>query len=230
MKLLSTSAKLEKSQNDQWLNYVMYLEPNYHKSICLGASKGCRASCLVNSGMMRMATQTNARIQRTKLYIDDHSAFIAKLYKEIDLAITKANKLGKRLAIRLNGTSDLDWSQVYKDHPSVQFYEYTKRADLARKLNTIDNVDITMSRNERTKTERIKMLTDQGVNVAVVFDDKRPMPTTFEGVQVIDGDKHDRRFEDKRGVIVGLKLKGTNAVKDLARQSGFAVCHASDAL
>ena len=224
MKLLSTSAKLAKSQNDQWLNFVMYLDPNYDKSICLGASKGCKASCLINSGMMRMAVQTNARYERTKLYKTDQDAFMSKLYKEIDQAVNKANKQGKRLAIRLNGTSDLDWSEVYKAYPSVQFYEYTKRADLARKLNDIANLDITMSRNERTKPERIKMLTDQGVNVAVVFDDKQPMPKTFEGVQVINGDKHDRRFEDKRGVVVGLTLKGTNEIKQLARESGFAVC------
>ena len=173
---------------------------------------------------MRMAVQTNARYERTKLYKTDQGAFMSKLYKEIDQAVNKANKQGKRLAIRLNGTSDLDWSEVYKAYPSVQFYEYTKRADLARKLNDIANLDITMSRNERTKPERIKMLTDQGVNVAVVFDDKQPMPKTFEGVQVINGDKHDRRFEDKRGVVVGLTLKGTNEIKQLARESGFAVC------
>lgn len=223
MKLLSTSAKLAKSQNDQWLNFVMYLDPNYDKSICLGASKGCKASCLINSGMMRMQVQTNARYERTKLYKTDQAAFMSKLYKEIDQAVNKANKQNKRLAIRLNGTSDLDWSEVYKAYPSVQFYEYTKRADLARKLNSIANLDITMSRNERTKPERIKMLTDQGVNVAVVFDDKKPMPKTFEGIQVINGDKHDRRFEDKRGVVVGLTLKGTNEIKQLARESGFAV-------
>jgi hypothetical protein len=34
---------------------------------------------------------------------------------------------------------------------------------------------------------------------------------------------HDRRFEDKSGHVIGLKLKGTNAIKAIARQTGFAV-------
>jgi hypothetical protein len=223
MKLLSTSAKIDKSQNDEWVNVVMYLEPDADKSICLGASNGCRETCIKRTGMMAMPVQSAARLERTKLFLSDPVAFKAQLVKELSSKLKSATKQGKRLAARLNGTSDIDWSDIYAMFPTVQFYEYTKRADLARKLNTIDNVDVTMSRHEKHKPERIKMLTDQGVNVAVVFDDKRPMPATYQGIQVINGDEHDRRFDDPKGVIVGLKLKGTNAVKDLARQSGFAI-------
>lgn len=224
MKLLSTSAKLEKSQNDNWLNVVLYLEPSVnYKTICAGASEGCKASCLVNSGMMRMPKQTEARIKRTQYYLNDYQGFKAQLVSELSSKLKSAQKQGKRLAARLNGTSDLDWSDIYKQFPEIQFYEYTKRANLAKQLSTIDNLHITMSRNERTKPERIKMLTSSGVNVAVVFDDKRPIPSSYQGIKVIDGDKHDRRFEDKQGVIVGLKLKGTNAIKDIARATGFAV-------
>lgn len=224
MKLLSTSAKIDKSQNDNWLNVVLYLEPTEHKSICLGASKGCKASCLVNSGMMRMPVQTKARIERTRLYLADPSAFKAQLVSELRSALKRAQKAGKRLAARLNGTSDLDWSDIYKQFPEVQFYEYTKRVQIAERMQEYPNVHITMSRTERTKPERIKMLTDNGINVAVVFDDKQPIPETFNGIKVIDGDKHDRRFEDGKGFVVGLKLKGTNAVKQIARDTGFAIC------
>lgn len=224
MKLLSTSAKLEKSQNDDWLNVVLYLEPSVnYKTICAGASDGCKGSCLVNSGMMRMPTQKQARINRTQYYLNDYTGFKAQLIKELSSKLKSAQRQGKRLAARLNGTSDLDWSDIYKQFPEVQFYEYTKRANLAKSLASLSNIHITMSRNERTKPERIKMLTDKGINVAVVFDDRKPIPTSYNGIKVINGDKHDRRFEDAQGVIVGLKLKGTNAVKDLARSTGFAV-------
>jgi hypothetical protein len=43
----------------------------------------------------------------------------------------------------------------------------------------------------------------------VVFDTKRgqPLPSTYKGYTVIDGDKDDLRFLDPKGVIVGLRYK-----------------------
>jgi len=225
MKLLSTSSKIDKSQNDQWLNYVVYLEPSVdYKTLCKGASEGCKASCLTNSGMMRMPTQTSARIERTRFYLDDKQGFIDQLRKEIDSALRKAIKAGKRLAIRLNGTSDIDWRDIYLVYPQVQFYEYTKRANIAKANSDISNLHLTLSRNERTSPSKILAVTQTGTNVAVVFDDRKAMPSEYLGLKVINGDKHDRRFEDGHGVIIGLKLKGTNAIKQTARETGFAVC------
>lgn len=43
-------------------------------------------------------------------------------------------------------------------------------------------------------------------NVAVVFKDK--LPSKWMSRRVIDGDKHDLRFLDPKGVIVGLVAKG----------------------
>jgi len=40
----------------------------------------------------------------------------------------------------------------------------------------------------------------------VVFKDK--LPRTWMSRKVIDGDAHDLRFKDPRGVIVGLVAKG----------------------
>ena len=67
----------------------------------------------------------------------------------------------------------------------------------------------------------LKHLVNKGINVAVVFKDV--VPSKLIDVRVIDGDKHDRRFEDKQGSIIGLKLKGTNEIKALAINSGFAL-------
>jgi len=39
-----------------------------------------------------------------------------------------------------------------------------------------------------------------------VFKDK--LPKKFNGLKVINGDKHDLRFKDPSGVIVGLVAKG----------------------
>ena len=58
-------------------------------------------------------------------------------------------------------------------------------------------------------------------NVAVVFDTKvgHPLPRRYLGARVIDGDLHDLRFLDPRGVVVGLRAKGLAK----ADQSGFVV-------
>ena len=58
-----------------------------------------------------------------------------------------------------------------------------------------------------------------GYNIAVVFDNKKPMPETFMGLPVINGDETDLRFLDNTNSIVGLKAKGP-AKKDY---SGFVV-------
>lgn len=222
MKLLTnSSAKLDKSQNDNYLNAVLYLDPNYSKDVCKGASQGCKESCLIYSGRMPMESAVNARYQRTQMYFNEPELFTMQLQGEIAMLLNKARKANKKLAIRLNGTSDLDFSDTYKAFPMVQFYEYTKRMDLAKKISQIDNVDITFSKHENHSDTNVKHLLAKQINVAVVFEGK--VPSRYLDNDVIDGDKHDRRFEDLKGRIVGLKLKGNNKVKAQAVASGFAI-------
>jgi hypothetical protein len=54
-------------------------------------------------------------------------------------------------------------------------------------------------------------------NKAVVFRDA--LPKFFRNIRVIDGDKHDMRFLDRSGVVVGLIAKGQGK-KDT---SGFVI-------
>jgi hypothetical protein len=219
--LTKSSSKLDKSQNDQWLNKVMYLDPNYNKDVCKGASKGCKASCLIYSGRMGMQSAQNARQKRTKLYFDNRELFMLKLKGEIYSALADAMYDNKKLAVRLNGTSDLDFADVYKEFPQVQFYEYTKRMDLIKRNKDIPNLHYTFSKHENHSLDNVKKVLSQGINVTVVYNGL--VPKQWQGLDVIDGDKHDRRFEDKTGKLVGLKLKGTKQAKQSAIESGFAV-------
>jgi len=88
-------------------------------------------------------------------------------------------------------------------HNDVQFYDYTKV------LNYLDhdkkNYHVTFS-DSGTNDQDQKAAIAKGVNVAVVFKDK--LPSTWMTRKVIDGDKHDLRFKDPNGVIVGLVAKG----------------------
>lgn len=219
--LTKQSAKINKSQNDATLNYILYLDPLFKGSVCPSASAGCRKSCLINSGRMAMDNAKQARNKRTALYYDNPEVFFYLLRSEIDAAVKSAKRQNKKLALRLNGTSDLDFTYIYKLYPEVQFYEYTKRPDLAKILSRLDNVHVTFSRHENHTTDDIASILDAGVNVAVVFKDA--VPTNWQGFDVIDGDAHDRRYEDVSGKIVGLKLKGTKAAKAHAIKRGFAI-------
>jgi hypothetical protein len=49
--------------------------------------------------------------------------------------------------------------------------------------------------------------------VAVVFDHKKPMPKTYLGSRVVDGDEADDLMLNLEGVVLGLKAKG-KAKKD----------------
>ena len=88
-------------------------------------------------------------------------------------------------------------------HPDVQFYEYTKV------LNYLDhgkkNLHVTFSDSGTNHQDQLAAI-KKGSNVAVVFKDK--LPKKWMSRRVIDGDKHDLRFKDPRGVIVGLVAKG----------------------
>jgi hypothetical protein len=94
--------------------------------------------------------------------------------------------------------------------PDVQFYDYTKV------LNYFDhdkkNYHVTFSDSGTNYTDQVEAMTKYFANVAVVFKDK--LPSRWMSRKVIDGDKHDLRFKDPSGVIVGLVAKGLGR-KDL---------------
>jgi hypothetical protein len=111
----------------------------------------------------------------------------------------------------LNGGSDLDWAELYEEFSEVQFWEYTKRPDMAVRLSKLSNVQITYSHNEYTTNRITGIMLANGINIAMVFDlwsrKGGDLPAQVGSVPVIDGDVHDLRFLDPKGVIVGLRLK-----------------------
>jgi hypothetical protein len=126
---------------------------------------------------------------------------------------------------RLNGTSDLSFEKysimgtgknIFQLFPQVQFYDYTKI--LGRKIAHIDNYHLTFSAADGNDADVLGAMA-QGYNVATVFGFKKtqPMPDSYQGRTVFNGDESDLRFLDPKGVIVGLYAKG-KAKKDT---SGF---------
>jgi hypothetical protein len=101
---------------------------------------------------------------------------------------------------------------MFTAFPEVQFYDYTKV--LGRKVVDIANYHLTFSAADGNDSDVAKAI-QQGYNVATVFGIKKtlPMPETYMGMPVFNGDESDLRFLDPKGVVVGLYAKG-KAKKD----------------
>jgi hypothetical protein len=238
MKLLSIgNPKILKGMKQGFMTYILHLAPadvsGYNT--CPKATAGCKAACLNTAGrggMFKKGETTNviqkARIRKTKLFFEDRITFMNLLVKDIELAIKQAAKKNLIPVFRLNGTSDLSWekyevlrneqsySNIFRAFPEVQFYDYTKV--LGRKVNGLANYHLTFSAADGNDLDVFRAI-KEGYNIATVFGIKKslPMPETYEGVSVFNGDDSDLRFLDPKGVVVGLYAKG-KAKKDT---SGF---------
>lgn len=208
-----SQTKMAKGEKFGFKTAILHLAPFTlsGKNVCPKASPECAAACLNTSGRGQMGSVQKARLNKTNYFWTNKNGFLWDLSREIEQLKKRARNQGFKFAVRLNGTSDLAWhrmkleggSSLMQLHPDVQFYDYTKV------LNYLDhdlkNYDVTFSdsgRNDSDISEAIK----SGHNVAVVFQDK--LPKKWLDRKVINGDRHDLRFRDPRGVIVGLVAKG----------------------
>lgn len=134
-----------------------------------------------------------------------------------------------------NGDGYSAYDNLMQMFPSVSFYDYTKRPN---RKDLPENYHVTFSLAEDNEVQAALALKN-GLNVAVVFDTKRgqdlpkfggfanngdgsfsffiPAKGNPQKIPVIDGDEHDYRPSDPKGVIVGLRAKG-DAIGDT---SGF---------
>ena len=215
--------KTRKGEKYGWKTYGLHLAPfNLSgKNVCSSATVGCSTACLNTAGRGIMHTVQDARIKKTRRFFEDRIGFLRQLFKEIKSAVKSSARKELKSCFRLNLTSDLPWeNMVVKHFPDLQFYDYTKHLKrfagyLEGKLP--ENYHLTYSRSELTPDGLVKGLCSSGGNVAVVFRDH--LPETWLGIEVIDGDDSDLRFEDGKGKIVGLTEKGL-AKKD---KTGFVV-------
>ena len=221
--LNSGNYKTRKGEKYGWKTYGIHLAP-YNlsgKNVCASASAGCSAACLNTAGRGSMHSVQDARVKKTRRFFEDRDGFLSQLFKEIKSSIKSATKKELKSCFRLNLTSDILWERlVVEKFPQVQFYDYTKH--LKRFVRFLEgklpsNYHLTYSRDETTPDTLIKSLCASGGNVAVVF--RKKLPKTWLGIEVIDGDDSDLRFEDGNGKIVGLVEKGKAKDDD----TGFVV-------
>ena len=234
MKLLSTgNPKVLKGIKQGYNTYILHLAPAdlSGREVCPKRTIGCSNACLNlagRGGMFKKGETTNmiqqARIRKTKMFFDNRNEFMDLLVKDILLGLKQSERLGLIPVFRLNGTSDLSWEKypvqignihyanIFEAFPHVQFYDYTKV--LGRKVVGINNYNLTFSAADGNDLD-VLMAKQQGYNIAVVFGLKKtePMPESYLGLPVFNGDESDLRFLDPKQVVVGLYAKG-KAKKD----------------
>jgi len=212
MKLLDTNGgntKLSKNNKDIKIRVAgLSLFPN--DTICtMRHIAECAKPCLKASGRGVFDNVEQARQSKTDFYMSDRPAFIAQLIKEIVLFEKLCIKQGVGCYIRLNVISDIRWElaqngSIPQLFPNVNFYDYTK---IAKRLTSLpDNYQLMFSYSRAEGYQKqVDMALKTSVPMSVVF--YGPMPDTFMGKKVIDGDGSDIENLQYDNCIIGLKYK-----------------------
>jgi len=221
MKLLTVeNAKTTKGESLGYLTGILYLAPADLSGVnlCPFASEGCKKACLNTAGRGCFQSIQDARIIKTLHFLNNREGFIEQLKHDIRAIERRAAREGLKVAIRLNGTSDIRWEivapELFTEFSHIQFYDYTKAPYSVRPKEKLPkNYHLTYSRSETTSLSEIKTALKAGRNVAVVYDSEKMHDL------IVKGDAHDLRFLDAPGKIVALIAKG-KAKKD---ESGFVI-------
>ena len=245
MKLLSIESDSKTSKNTKYgyLTGIQYLAP-YKTSgvnLCPMAEKaGCIDSCLYYSGRGKFKNVQSARLERTKLYLNNQAKYFNQLIKEIKALEKKAIKLNLKPLIRLNGTSDIRYENIHFVHnnityhnifevfPNIQFMDYTKIPNRYKSMNGIskfpENYDLTFSYSGKPEFEKYnKRAIDQGMRIATVFDKVESIPITFHNRKVLSGDDNDLTFTKPKNSILALYAKGSKKEIQLGLDSQFII-------
>lgn len=218
MALLGSSLKVEKGEKQGFKTAILYMQPAdkvSKKTLCAAAELfGCKKACLISSGQLGMQTGQNAATKRTILFLLRPELFKASLSAEIR---TLYKKHGSSLAIRLNGTTDNDWTDVIAENPDVRFYDYTKI--YARILkNKLENYDLTFSGS--AFSPRSIAMTAHAImakkRTVLAFNTKGLKGEDQIPENLVDFDATDLRFKDAMDAVGALKRKGSSRAERIA--------------
>jgi hypothetical protein len=205
--LLGSNLKLAKDPVD---TFGLSLSPADASGFeaCVWRTPGCTAACVLSTSFRgKLADVARARAVKTSFLAEDPQAFVTMLAGEIRRKVAKHS----HVLIRLNVASDIRWEYVAPmlfDIPGAKFYDYTKAPRKHRGTHPNYRLTFSVSERDRSVSEALTYL-QSGGTAAVVFDIRKghDLPSTWNGFDVIDGDKTDARVFDPDGVVVGLRSK-----------------------
>ena len=214
--LLTKNSKTKKSDSlfPDYESYVLQLMPHTNNSLGYNLcpmANGCQDTCLVYTGYGSFKNTQKARENRTELFVRNKQEFVQRLIGEIFGFAATTQYQNRKLVIRLNGFSDIQWENIkvngsnifetFQNHKHVIFMDYTKL--IKRMYLNIPNYHMTFS-GDLTNWSVCEDLLIDGKTVAIVFE---KVPEIHKSWFVQSGDTHDLRFLDKPYMITGLKYK-----------------------
>jgi len=208
-----SSSKLVKGKKYEFSTLGLFLSPasKSGRNVC-GFAGACKAPCLDESGHVLLEKRSGkstiqvARLLKTWLHEFRLDLFSKAICHEIRKAEKLAKKKGQSFCVRLNCTSDLDFSEIIASFPSVQFYDYSKDPN----RQAMDNYHLTYSWDSFSKGRLpfYRQALERGQKIAfpVVkadLDRILALPSTLEM------DSSDLRFLDGDGSYGILAIKET---------------------
>jgi hypothetical protein len=213
--LSNKNLKLEKNEVPTWgLSLVPHKMNSFGINLCENANIHCINGCIVSSGMARFDAVMEARIKKTDFFLSDKPRFLKILFAELCyIDVTEDLAL-----IRLNMYSDVDWYSEFLNHgydltkfKNLIFYGYTKRPSILEQSSELSNFDCIFSYSGYNWKLCEHYLNSGICNVSIVFKlkKKQPLPTTWNGFPVLDGDLNDQRLKsiEGTGYIIALRYK-----------------------
>lgn len=220
--------KTAKGEHTGYLSAIMYLAPHTiggGPSLCPHSTEACRTACLYSAGRGAFDRTKNARLRRTHMYLNDRPRFLREVVEEVRKMQKVAERHGLKLAVRLNGTSDILWERqrlgayanFMEAFPDVAWYDYSK-VPLEHR-DPPANYHILFSLADDNLSKAVEYLKAGHSISAVVPDDQKAnmigSAVSLDGdgmvARFVDGDEDDTRFLDKPRSIVLLSPKGTAA-------------------
>jgi hypothetical protein len=187
-------------------------------------AKNCVATCLAHQGQGSVPSVYGARVAKTVLYHLAKDWFLLKLHRELD-NFRRSRPADEIVGVRLNMFSDIPWEEhgIIDAHPGISYYDYSKDPNRFGMIRP--NYWVTFSHDGLNTEDSLRVLRAGG-NVSVVWHTaaadllarfgtsaacgkaahRQILPKTWNGFDVIDGGETDWRWEDPRGVVVGLRL------------------------
>ena len=212
------------------LRYIFDTNGYKHKNLCPHSTRGCRATCLGYAGRLASPPVERAMLARYVLYVSAPAYFWVLVQDEIKQHGKRVNKHGKTLVVRINGTSDIDivmepdvygidlWDTQYP----TEFQDYTKRP-----------ISFSGRRHAKSRHYIVRSVTENdgqdvfdnhvgNLVVPVNLEKDAPLPATFMGRPVVDGDKHDLRLlDDQQNNAVLVRVKKRNDGVRVVNDYGF---------
>jgi hypothetical protein len=220
--LLNRNAKLEKGDGIAIFGLELTPSKFCQTEVNMCGNEGeCLFTCLVFSGagnLTRAGSKDSdpiltpvlkKRIRRTFLFLKDREFCVNRIKGEVALQRFTFGKV----ALRLNVFSDWKWEdELDLDSLGVTLYDYSKKKSDFEGTKR----HLTYSASEKDSDQDLVALLEKGYNVAMVFHANK-LPETWNGFTVVNGDKDDRRFNDPKGVVVGLTQKTTIGGKNKSK-------------